>query len=491
MALQQKTSWLPVAVLTSSLLVLTACGGGSSSSDNTGNGGGNTTNTAPTTSNVSASTKEDTSQSITLVGSDANSDPLTYSMVSQPTHGTVSISGSSATYTPSTDFNGTDSFTYKANDGALNSNTATVNLSITAVNDAPVANPATASVTAGVSKKITLSGTDVDSKTLTASISTQPQHGSVSVNGLIATYTANANHSGTDTFAYTLSDGSATSNPASVTITVNANNTDILHPTPTGKWNDTGITDCGNYPFTSAGKANGHLTTSNENCALTTTAQGDAIPQEQDGQTGRDATNNDDSDGVAGFSFTKIGDDGKALAIQDQQWSYNAKGEDNGSEAAGTKWSCVKDNVTGLIWEVKTQDGGLRDMDWQYTWYNTDNTTNGGGVGVQDGGHCQGSQCDTQSYVEAVNAQGLCGSSHWRLPEVDELQSIVDHTKHDPEPTIDINFFPNTKAWIYWSATPYAKAFDYAWFIGFNGGNDNWSAGKGYDNASVRLVRSN
>ncbi len=492
MALQQKTSWLPVAVLTSSLLVLTACGGGSSSSDNTGNGGGNTTtNTAPSAANVSATTNEDTSKAITLNGTDANSDPLTYSIVSQPTHGTVSVSGNVATYVPSSNYNGADSFTYKVNDGALNSSTATVNLTITAVNDAPVANPATASVTAGVSKKITLSGTDIDSNSLTASVSTQPQHGSVSVNGLIATYKAASDYAGEDTFSYTLSDGTATSSPASVTITVNANNTDILQPTPTGKWNDTGITDCGNYPFTSAGKANGHLTTSNENCALTTTAQGDAIPQEQDGQTGRDYTHNDDSDGVAGFSFTKIGDDGKALAIQDQQWSYDEKGADSGSEAAGTKWSCVKDNVTGLIWEVKTQDGGLRDMDWQYTWYNTDNTTNGGGVGVQDGGHCQGSQCDTQSYVEAVNAQGLCGSSHWRLPEVDELQSIVDHTKHDPEPTIDINFLPNTKAWIYWSATPYAKAFDYAWFIGFNGGNDNWSAGKGYDNASVRLVRSN
>jgi hypothetical protein len=463
MALQQKTSWLPVAVLTSSLLVLTACGGGSSSSDNTGNGGGNTTNTAPTTSNVSASTKEDTSQSVTLVGSDANSDPLTYSMVSQPAHGTVSISGSSATYTPSADFNGTDSFTYKANDGALNSNTATVNLSITAVNDAPVANPATASVTAGVSKKITLSGTDVDSKTLTASISTQPQHGSVSVNGLIATYTANANHSGTDTFAYTLSDGSATSTPASVTLTVNANT--VVQPTPTGKLNDSGVTTCGDYAFNSAGNPNGHTSNNDVNCALTTDADGDAVPRGQDGQLGRDVTDNDDSDGHAGFSFTKIGSTGKALP------------------ADATAWSCVKDNVTGLIWEVKTQDGGLHDFNWEYSWYNSNSKTNGGDAGLQNSGYCQGSDCDTQSFVAAVNAKGWCGATDWRMPEVNELQGIADSSFE--EPAIDQNYFPSyiwsTHSWVYWTATNYAHP-DYAgsnaWFVGFNGGNDNPDNGK-------------
>ena len=403
MVLRQQSGWLPI-ILASSLCLLTACGGGgSSSSTTTSNTSGNTTDT----------------------GSDTSTDTGTNT--------------------------GTDTGT--------------------TTNTAPTANNLTATTTANLSTTITLTGSDADGDTLTYSIASQPAHGTVTLSGAKATYKPTSNYTGSDSFTYQVNDGTASSSAATVSITVNAST--VVQPSPTGQLNDTGITDCGNYPFTTAGKANGHLTTSTESCALTTTAEGDVIPATQDGQSGRDYTNNDDSDGVAGFSFTKISSTGKALA------------------ADATSWACVKDNVTGLIWEVKTNDGGLHDMDWQYTWYNTDNTTNGGGVGVQDGGHCQGSQCDTQSYVEAVNAQGLCGSSNWRLPEVDELQSIVDHTKHDPVPTIDANYFPNTHAWIYWSATPYARAFDYAWFIGFNGGNDNWSAGKGYDSAYVRLVRSN
>ncbi len=72
----------------------------------------------------------------------------------------------------------------------------------------------------------------------------------------------------------------------------------------------------------------------------------------QDAQVGRDAdqstSTNNDADGRRGFNFTKIGADGKALVIQNQAWS------NTDLETAGSKWSCVKDNVTGLIWEVKT-----------------------------------------------------------------------------------------------------------------------------------------
>jgi hypothetical protein len=74
----------------------------------------------------------------------------------------------------------------------------------------------------------------------------------------------------------------------------------------------------------------------------------------QDAEYGRDVTHNDPSDGHAGFSFTKLDANGSDLP------------------ASATDWSCVRDNVTGLIWEVKTDDGGLRDQDWKYTWYNPD-----------------------------------------------------------------------------------------------------------------------
>jgi hypothetical protein len=242
-----------------------------------------------------------------------------------------------------------------------------------------------------------------------------------------------------------------------------------LQPTPTGKLNDTGVALCADYYYDAAGKpVAGHSPNSDVACTLLTDADNDPVPPGQDATSGRDVTHNDDSDGVAGFSFTKISSTGMALP------------------ADATAWSCVKDNVTGLIWEVKTDDNGLHDKDWTYTWYNTDNTRNGGQAGVQDGGICKGSQCDTQSYVQAVNTAGWCGAKSWRMPEVNELQSIADHSRHDP--AIDTNYFPNTVPWVYWSGTSYANA-SYAWFVGFNGGNDNWEVERGFE-GYVRLVRS-
>ena len=95
-------------------------------------------NDAPVSEDISVTTSEDTSKEITLKATDTEGSDLTYSIVSEPTNGTVTISGSTATYTPSDNYNGSDSFTYKANDGTDDSNTATVSITITAVNDAPV-----------------------------------------------------------------------------------------------------------------------------------------------------------------------------------------------------------------------------------------------------------------------------------------------------------------------------------------------------------------
>lgn len=95
-------------------------------------------NTAPTVDSKVATVAEDGSVAITLTGSDVNNDPLTFSIVTNPTHGTVTLAGSVATYRPSANYNGTDSFTYRANDGYVNSAPATVNITVSAVNDPPV-----------------------------------------------------------------------------------------------------------------------------------------------------------------------------------------------------------------------------------------------------------------------------------------------------------------------------------------------------------------
>lgn len=95
-------------------------------------------NNAPVASNSSATTNEDTSVVIPLQASDQNGNALTYTVVSGPTNGVLSGSGASRTYLPAVNYNGPDSFTFKANDGLVDSNVATVNINVVSVNDAPV-----------------------------------------------------------------------------------------------------------------------------------------------------------------------------------------------------------------------------------------------------------------------------------------------------------------------------------------------------------------
>ncbi|HFQ13574.1 MAG TPA: DUF1566 domain-containing protein [Gammaproteobacteria bacterium] len=194
----------------------------------------------------------------------------------------------------------------------------------------------------------------------------------------------------------------------------------------------------------------------------------------QDAEYGRDAaatagTLSKIGSGRAGFDFTKLGAGGNELP------------------ASATEWFCVRDNVTGLIWEVKTDDGGLRDKDNTYTWYNPDPATNGGNAGTQNGGTCTGSACDTYGYAQAVNSQVLCGYSDWRLPWLEELRSIVDYSTPSPSTTVDTAYFPNTIYGWFWSALPDASGSGRAWLVYFGNGGD----GTAYKSNSrhVRLVR--
>ena len=84
----------------------------------------------PVASDVSAATVKNTNAKIHLVASDADFDSLTYSIVSDPSNGTATLSGDTVTYTPSTDFSGTDTFTFKASDGSANSATKTVTVKV-------------------------------------------------------------------------------------------------------------------------------------------------------------------------------------------------------------------------------------------------------------------------------------------------------------------------------------------------------------------------
>jgi hypothetical protein len=133
----------------------------------------------------------------------------------------------SFTYTPTLNFYGSDSFTYKANDSKADSNAATVGITVTPANDTPVANDdqKTTPKNKPVTINVVSNDTDVDGSINpgTVVIGTQPTNGTTSINGNgTVTYSPRKGFSrGTDSFTYTVRDnGEATSNQAKVTVTV-------------------------------------------------------------------------------------------------------------------------------------------------------------------------------------------------------------------------------------------------------------------------------
>src|SRR5439155_351553 len=122
------------------------------------------------------------------------------------------------------DLNGPASFTFKANDGSLDSNTATVTITVTPVNDAPVAQDGSLTTAEDTPKTGTLVATDIDSASLTYSlVSTASAHGTVTITNVNTgaySYAPAADYNGPASFTFKASDGSLDSNTATVTITV-------------------------------------------------------------------------------------------------------------------------------------------------------------------------------------------------------------------------------------------------------------------------------
>src|SRR5207237_369306 len=187
-------------------------------------------NDAQAATNDADTTNEDTALNVAAADvlgneSDVDGDALTAILVSSPAQGSVTLNANgSFTYTPAANYNGGDSFTYKANDGALNSNVATVSITVTAVNDAPVANAQSVTTAEDTAKAITLTASDVDGDTLTYSIVFGPSHGSLSGAAPNVSYTPAANYNGADSFTFKANDGTVDSNVATVSLTVTAVN---------------------------------------------------------------------------------------------------------------------------------------------------------------------------------------------------------------------------------------------------------------------------
>jgi hypothetical protein len=201
------------------------------------------TNTAPVATAQSVTTNEDTAKTITLSATDADNNNLTFSIVGSPTQGslgligTVTCSGTNpktctadVTYTPTANYNGADSFTFKANDGTTDSNTATVSITVTAVNDAPsftkgadqtVLEDAGAQSVSGWATAISAGPADESGQALNFIVSndnnglfsTQP---AIAANGTL-TYTPTANANGSATVTVQLHDNGGTANSGSDT----------------------------------------------------------------------------------------------------------------------------------------------------------------------------------------------------------------------------------------------------------------------------------
>ncbi|MBF0440077.1 MAG: tandem-95 repeat protein, partial [Magnetococcales bacterium] len=160
---------------------------------------------------------------------------MIYEIISTGSNGTAVLTNPATgdyTYTPNSNFNGIDVFTFQAHDPALDSNIASITISINPVNDTPTATNGSFSINEDTVYTGSLSGTDIDGNPLTYSIVTHPTKGSVSITNTATgafTFTPTANANGSDSFTFKVNDGTVDSNTATVTVTINP-----VNDAPTG-----------------------------------------------------------------------------------------------------------------------------------------------------------------------------------------------------------------------------------------------------------------
>lgn len=175
----------------------------------------------PVANNMNVSTDEDNPINITLDASDPEGESLTFQIV-ETNNATVNINGNIANYTPDANFNGTDTFTYFANDGTVNSNTATVTITVGAVDDEPNTNDVATTTDEDTDVVFTLTADEYDGDSYSFALITEPSNGTASLDGSTVTYSPNTNWNGTDTFTFEASDNTGRiRNVATATITVN------------------------------------------------------------------------------------------------------------------------------------------------------------------------------------------------------------------------------------------------------------------------------
>lgn len=214
----------------------------------------------------------------------------------------------------------------------------------------------------------------------------------------------------------------------------------ILSPAPvtaTHPLNDTGVTAAQCYR---AGT---------NNLANCLSEEALALNDQQDGMIGRDVMHPDPADGTLGFSFRLVS---------------------NPSGGHYDRTECIRDEVTGLMWEGKTGDGGLRDGDRAFTHTGNDQAD------------------DVARYVREMNDLSLCGFGDWRLPKASELHGLV--RVQPTSPLIDVEWFPNTSDYVYgyWVSDQDNAQPEVGYTINFINGGLGWE-NRSFKIGRVRLVR--
>ncbi|MDC3190860.1 DUF1566 domain-containing protein [Pseudoalteromonas elyakovii] len=242
-----------------------------------------------------------------------------------------------------------------------------------------------------------------------------------------------------------------------------------ISPKPLGLINDTGMSDCYNN-------------------SQIIDCDSEDFPS-QDADVGRDSVVNQldkVGQGDLAFDFTKMNEYAKELPDD------------------ATSFSCVRDNVTGLIWEVKASDtSDERASINQYTWYlnGTTGVQTGSVKGAANSSCNNSTDCGLQTYIDYVNNSDLCNGTNWRVPTYTELLGLLDYAKQGESTLLNSDFFPNQPSdtqlssdsssfMPYWTSQTAADgtSLSQAYIIDMSSAND--LAYPKSNTAFVRLVRT-